>query len=143
MSQELKIWAQAPPVLATLVPTPSVAHVIEVVDGVPVGWTLGQNSWPAHRMFYKEVGRVMAFGEYSRLLRDRGAGAECLSKSLNVWRVLGDQAECIVVQRSGDRVRQILPADWAVSVPPARATTSTDETAGHTGPGASIKSHVP
>jgi hypothetical protein len=85
---------------------------IEVIDGIPCGWTLGRESWIAHRMFYCQTGRPMAFREYSRLLRAQGAGAERLSKQLGVWRVIAAEGEIVIVQRSGNHLRQILPADW-------------------------------
>ena len=60
--------------------------VVTVEDGVPVGWSLGRDSWPGHRQFHRQTGRPMVFKEYSRLLRGRGAGAECLNKRLGIWR---------------------------------------------------------
>jgi hypothetical protein len=81
----------------------------EVIDGVPMGWSLGRESWTAHRMFYRQTGRTMVFREYSRLMRARGADAECLNKRLGVWRVTGDQGEIVIVQRSRDKIRQVLP----------------------------------
>ena len=85
---------------------------LQVIDGIPCGWCLRRESWTAHRMFYRQTGRAMMFKEYSRLLRKRGAGAECLSKTLNVWRMTADQGERIVVQRSSNLIRQILPPNW-------------------------------
>ena len=95
--------------------------LFELIDGVPLGWCLGRPSWTAHRTFYLATGRPMVFGEFSRLRRScgRNPGAECLSEKLDVWRVICDQGERVVVQRTaGGLIRRILPADW--KPPPAK-----------------------
>ena len=104
---------------------------IEMVDGVPCGWCLGRESWIAHREFYRQFNRSMQFGEYSKLLRARGADAACLSRSLNVWRLIAAQGETVIVQRTSNKIRQILPGNWtppsARSKPVPKRNNSTAE----------------
>ncbi len=75
----------------------------------------------------------MVFGEYSKLLRDRGAGAECLSPSLNVWRLTAFKGETIIVQRTGNKIRQILSPDWT---PPSAQSQSKPKAQPHKRPNA-------
>jgi hypothetical protein len=93
---------------------------IELVDGVPCGWCFERSSWPVHRAFYRQFNRPMAFGEYSKLLRDRSPAAECLSRSLNVWRLSGNRGETVIVQRAGFKIRQILPPNWTSPSAPSK-----------------------
>jgi hypothetical protein len=90
---------------------------IEMVDGVPMGWCLSWQSWPAHCDFHRQTGRPMLFKEYSRLFRARDGERLC-----EIWRVTAAEGEAVIVQRCRDaRYARILPPDWTPSSAPTQA----------------------